>query len=403
MNHTASTTLSIEVRRSLADIEPAAWDALVRPFNPFMAHAWLRSLEVCGLVDGDTGWIPQYLTVWDGNELRGALPGFVKLHSYGEFVYDWAWANLAERIGEPYYPKLVVGSPFSPVAGPRILVDQSLAPNVRSAVYDALVEQAMSVVDERQATGLHFLFVPEADHDRLRELGLLTRVAHQYHWRNKGYTDFEDFLSSFKSKRRREIRRERRIVRDAGYTVETLSGGEMTPELIEKVYDFYADTTDRYMGGHRYLSREFFHMVTRKMPGHVRVFLARDPLGEVVAGTFNMQSEDTIYGRYWGSSGDVPFLHFETCYYSMIEYACEHGIQVIEPGAGGDHKYSRGFEPVATYSAHHMASPRMTMILEKHLQKEREYVTREIDAMLEHSPLRPRDVISLADGSEVEG
>lgn len=403
MNNASPDQLHLELRRSLADVDPAQWDALIHPFNPFVAHAWLHSLEECGLVDGQTGWVPQYLTVTHNGRLVGALPLYVKFHSNGEFVYDWAWANLAERLGEQYYPKLVVGTPFSPVAGPRVLVHPDLDARLRGAVWDAMVSQARAVVDEQQATGVHFLFVPESDYERLQQRGMLTRVAHQYHWHNKGYRDFDDFLSSFKSKRRREIRRERRIVREAGYRVETRGGAELTAEVVDRIFDFYADTTDRYMGGHRYLSREFFHMVVARMPEHIRVFLALDPGGNIVAGTFNLQTEHTLYGRYWGAEADVPFLHFETCYYAMIEYACEHGIQVIEPGAGGDHKYSRGFEPVATWSAHHMASPQMTMILQKHLRKERESVTREIDAMLEHSPLRPRDVIAMGDGTAVEG
>lgn len=403
MNNASPDQLQLEICRSLADIDPAHWDALIHPFNPFVAHAWLHSLEACGLVDGQTGWVPQYVTARKNGRLVGALPLYVKFHSYGEFVYDWAWANLADRLGEKYYPKLVVGTPFSPVAGPRILVHPDLDEPVARAVWEAMVSQVSAVVDERQAMGVHFLFLPESDCNALAERGMLTRVAHQYHWRNKGYRDFEDFLSSFKSKRRREIRRERRIVRDAGYEVESLSGSELTSDIVDCIFDFYADTTDRYMGGHRYLSRKFFHMVVARMPEHVRVFLARDRQGEIVAGTFNLQTDHTLYGRYWGARADAPYLHFETCYYAMIEFACAHDIHVIEPGAGGDHKYSRGFEPVPTWSAHHMASPRMTAILQKHLQKEREYVTREIDAMLEHSPLRPREVIAVGDGTAVEG
>ena len=406
MNDSSRLTLRIEIARTLSGIRAEQWDALTDG-NPFVSWAWLEAMERAGCVDGTTGWVSHHLLAWEGVRLVGAIPAYLKFHSYGEFVYDWAWANLADRLGEPYYPKLIAASPFSPVTGPRVLVSPALLsePMRYHAVFHALLEQARSAVDERRCTGLHVLFPDEAQHQLIEPSGArwLTRVAHQYHWHNRGYRDFEDFLEPFRSHRRKEIRRERRIVRDAGFTVEAVSGSDITEEMIDQVYAFYSDTTDRYMGGHRYLSRQFFGLVHERMPEAIVLFLARNRESEVVAGTFNMRSQDRLFGRYWGSTVEAPYLHFETCFYAMIDYACAHGYKVIEPGAGGDHKYARGFEPVRTWSTHYMASPRMHMVLAQHLAREREFVSREIDAMVEHSPLRIKETIQLPDGGNVEG
>jgi hypothetical protein len=382
-------TLRIERVDAMRCVEQGAWDALLpEPVSPFMTWTWLSSLEDARLVTADTGWTPMHLLAWKGDTLLGAMPMYAKTHSFGEFVYDFSWAHLADRLSEPYYPKLVVTSPFAPVSSARILASPALPASERLAIQTALVHHAIGLVDGRNFHSLHLLFVPAEDVQHLASRGLLHRVSHQYHWHNEGYADFEAYLQRFRSKRRKEIRRERKFLHEQGIVVRTVAGQDILRLELDCVYDFYADTCAQYMGGGQYLSREFFHLIHSRQPHLIRLFLAQNADGEIIAGTFNIETPERLYGRYWGSSVQVPFLHFETCFYAMIEYACQAGIQTIEPGAGGDHKYARGFNPVETWSLHHVFSPRMQMILERHLERERAQVEHAIDHMLENSALK---------------
>jgi predicted N-acyltransferase len=385
-----NATLPIDIRlvTSLRDIPAQDWDALHQHRHPFLCHAWLTSLEDAGLLTWETGWEPRYLLAWHGPHLRGALPMYLKQHSFGEFVYDWAWARLAEQLQTPYYPKLVVTTPFSPVGGPRLLVHPTLEPDAASRVASLLVRQARDLVDGRTIHGLHLLFLPEAEALQLGQQGWLTRVAHQYHWHNQGYRDFDHFLERFRSHRRKEIRRERRRVEEAGARVRALWGHEVTSAELDLVFAFYHDTCQRYMGGNRYLNRRFFQLVHERMPGQLRVLLAENAAGDVIAGTFNLQSDEAMWGRYWGCREDIPLLHFETCYYRMIELAIADGVQRIEPGAGGDHKFARGFEAVATWSAHWLHDPQMMQVLRTHLRQERAWELHELEHLARHSALK---------------
>ncbi len=383
--------LTIEIASDLSGVERQAWDALVGGSSPFVEWAWLRALEETGCIDADRGWLARHVLARDDDgALVGAMPMYIKGNSFGEFVYDWAWADLAMRLGQRYYPKTIVASPFSPVAGPRLLVSPEASAERRGWIRDALVRTAQTVCEQDGVTGLHVLFCPQDEAAWLERRGFFQRLSYQYHWHNDGYVDFDDFLSRFQSKRRREIRRERKQVAQAGYSVVTRAGDELTPTDLDDAFRFYASTCERYIWGRQYLERSFFTRYHELAPERLRVFFAVNGAGDVVAGTFNLDDGRRLYGRYWGSDVEVPLLHFETCYYAMISWAIEHGYEAIEPGAGGDHKYSRGFEPVLTYSAHHLFDPRLEQLLRRHVAMERRVIGNEVDEMIACSPLRRR-------------
>lgn len=390
MNDTR-TVWTARVDETIADVDAEAWDRLVGDGSPFVEYRWLRAMEDAGCVAPEHGWLPQIVTLYEGDRLVGALPTYLKGNSYGEFVYDWAWADLAHRMGVDYYPKLIVASPFSPVTGPRVLVDQGGTESQQDAWRAALGDAVAEIVQRSGVSGAHVLFAPEREARALEERGWFVRVAHQYHWHNDGYQDFDDFLSRFRSKRRRSIRRERRLVREAGYTVETIAGVDLDEATMDRVFGFYATTCDRYVWGRRYLNRAFFAQVHRTMPERIRVFVARDASGDIVGGTFNLQKGDRLYGRYWGSTVDTPLLHFETCYYAMIDYAIAHGLAAIEPGQGGEHKYTRGFAPQPMYSAHLVRDGRLAWTLRRHTEQESGLVLDEVERMREAGPIRLAD------------
>lgn len=382
-------SLELQLLPTIRDVDPAHWNALVGDGNPFVEHAWLAAMEQSGAVGDGTGWSPHVLAAVDADgRLVGAVPLYAKAHSFGEYVYDWAWADVAARIGAGYYPKLIAASPFSPVTGPRLMVHPDLDGERATLVFEALVSATLTIAQDNGIHGVHFLFLEPEVAERVGEMGLLIRQAHQYHWFNDGYASFDDFLARFKSKKRREIRRERRRLAERGYTVEAVEGPDLTVEQMDAVFRFYASTCEKYVWGRQYLDREFFRIVHETMPEHVVAMLARDGDGELVAGTFNLIKDDRIYGRYWGCDVDVPFLHFETCYYATIEYAIERGLEAMEPGAGGDHKYVRGFEPVTMYSAHWLADPRLSSVLSQATERECRVIDETIEHMREHSPLK---------------
>lgn len=381
--------IELELLPSVTSVQAADWDALVGAGSPFVEHAWLAAMEDSGAVGGRTGWGPNFLLARDsGGQLIGAVPLYLKSHSMGEYVYDWAWADVAARLGVPYYPKLIAAAPFSPVTGPRVLVHPSLDPAYGDLVFDTLVAATLKLAEDNDIHGVHFLFLEPAAAERMREHGLLIRQAHQYHWTNAGYASFDDFLDRFRSKKRREIRRERRRLHEAGYRVRAVGGTELSVAQMDAVFRFYASTCSKYMWGRQYLDREFFTRVHQTMPERLVAMLAHDPDGAIIAGTFNLTKGDRIFGRYWGCDVDVPFLHFETCYYATIEYAIDRGLQVLEPGAGGDHKYVRGFQPVTMYSAHWIADPTLRSVLSRATEQESRVIDETVEHMIAQSPLK---------------
>lgn len=348
--------LRVSSHPGVSALAAADWDRLVGDEPPFLEHAFLTSLEEAGCVGPDTGWHPQPITVHDEmtGELLGAAPAYLKTHSMGEFVYDWAWADAAERAGVQYYPKLVLAVPFTPVAGRRLLVEPALDPDEAMSVRRALLAGAVQLAADARCGGVHMLFCQEDERDAATAIGFVHRLGQQFHWVNDGYGEFADFLARFRSKRRNQIRRERRRVAEQGFETVSLLGDEVLDEHRELAFRFYCATVDQFRWGRRYLNERFFESLWARQRDRLQLTLARNiDDGRVLAGTVNMQKGDARWGRYWGCDANHPFLHFEVCSYAPIEDCIGQGVQRFEAGAGGgSHKYGRGFLPAFTHSAH---------------------------------------------------
>ena len=377
--------MRIEIRDSLADVLPDAWDALVGDGCAFFEHAFLYGLERTGCLGPASGWLPRYALAWRGSELVGALPLYRKDNSYGEFIFDWAWADAAHRNGLPYYPKMVVAAPFSPVGGRRFL----LAPGEGEATMEVLLHGAREAAVNEPATGVHWLYVHPDEAAFLEGHGLAIRHTHQFHWRNDGYTTFDDFLGRFRSKRRNQIRRERRCVDSAGVRVEVLVGDDIAPHHIDHAWRFYLSTVEKFSWGRQYLNRAFFdHLGTHFRHRLMLVFASRD--GDVVAGAVNVLKGTHLYGRYWGCDLDVRNLHFEVCSYAGVEACIDRGVEVFEAGAGGGgHKFGRGFLPTVTHSAHELFLPGLDDAVRRFLEHEREALAGDL-ARVDDRVLKPK-------------
>jgi uncharacterized protein len=369
---------------SFTDIPAANWNALAGTDNPFLRHEFLHALEASGSAVAATGWVPLPLTIEsDDGRLLGAVPLWLKSHSYGELVYDFAWAQAYERAGLRYYPKLIAAVPFSPVTGARLLV----APGVdHAAVAAELVRGARELADATQASSLHWLFPDEADSGALEPHGFLHRTACQFHWQNAGYASFDDFLAGFTADKRKKLRRERRYVHDAGITTEVRTGADMTDALWDRYYEFYAGNILRH-GGIVTLTREFHYRLGRSLPEAVVVVFARQG-PDYVGAALNLRGPDALYGRYWGGRDGLHSLHFETCYYTPIEYCIAHGLARFEGGAGGEHKLARGFLPVTTHSMHWLRHPQFSRAVADFLARERHGVEYYMDELNEHAPFK---------------
>ncbi|HXX31449.1 MAG TPA: GNAT family N-acetyltransferase [Myxococcaceae bacterium] len=346
-----SGTLPTQVKllESIRDVPQGAWDALVGPeAAPFLEWGWLDALETSGSVRPATGWRPRHLTLWRGNHLVAAAPSYLKDDSHGEFVFDWSWATAAERVGLRYYPKLVIAAPLTPATGRRILV----APGEdRPARTGELVRAAVEYARSEGLSSLHVLFPTEEEAALLEGMGFGIRHGVQYHFLNEGYGSFEDVLARFTSKRRNQIRRERRATAEHGIDLRTLRGDTLSSVDPAELYRLYASTVDKFVWGRRYLTPEFFARVLERLRHRVEVVQALRQ-GQLVAGAFNVCGPEALYGRYWGCFEDVPFLHFDVCVYRGMEETVSRGLRRFEPGAGGEHKLVRGFFPRITYSAH---------------------------------------------------
>lgn len=357
--------LSIELHGSYTRLPAAEWDALVGDGSPFLEHAFLSGLESFGAAVPATGWTPRPIVVTRGGRLVGAAPGWIKTHSMGEFVYDFGWADAARRAGLPYYPKLLVGVPFSPVTGGRLLV----APGEDAeAVREALLAGIRAAA--RDTHGIHVTFPAEAEATWLAGHGLFPRVQYQFHWFNRGYRTFDDWLATFPSDKRNKLRRERKEVR--GLAIAPTRAP--TADELVALHRFWSNTAAQFgPWGHVYLPRELFVHLGEVWGDRLHAVLAKDG-ARVVAGAFNVRKGDRLYGRYWGADEGVRFLHFEVCYYQPIEDAIREGLAVFEPGHGGEHKYRRGFRPTITWSSHALADPRLHAALARHTALEREQV-----------------------------
>lgn len=363
--------IELTTHESMRAIGERDYSALVREETPpFLSFAFLDALERTGCVGPDRGWLSCHLAIRKDSELLAVAPAYVKENSEGEFVFDFGWAEFAEaRLRVPYYPKLIVAVPFTPATGPRVLVRDGADEAEILAAFGALLPR---VVGKLGLSSAHVLFPTETQAASLVGTGLLHRSGLQYHWRNAGYATFDDFLGRFNSKRRNQIKREARGPADQGLALETLDGADLTPDLIDVMYEFYLSTVDRHFYGRRYLNREFFHEVCARMPKSVHVVFAREKdTGRPVAGAFNLIGKRALYGRYWGAHEERPFLHFNVCYYQGIKDCIERGLELFEPGAGGEHKLARGFEPSRTHSVHHLVDRRLCRAVEDFVCRER--------------------------------
>ena len=363
----------------VASFDAAEWDACAGSGNPFVSHAFLSALEDSGSAGTHAGWQPLPIAV-DGADgrLAGVLPAYGKSHSQGEYVFDQGWADAYERAGGRYYPKLQIAVPFSPVPGPRLLVRE---PGVAPALI-AAVEQ---VVQQNGLSSAHATFIDASEVPAFEAADWLIRTGTQFHWESKGYADFEDFLGALASRKRKAIRKERAAAVE-GLEIVHLQGADITDAHWEAFWHFYQDTGARKWG-HPYLTRAFFTLLGERMADKVLlIFALRD--GRPIAGALNLIGADTLYGRYWGCSEDVPFLHFEICYYQAIDAALARGLTRVEAGAQGEHKLARGYEPVTTWSAHYIADPGFRAAIADFLRRERQAVAHDIDALTEMGPFR---------------
>lgn len=349
---------------SIHETAPAQWNALlerIAPGYPFLRHEFLSALEASGAASPASGWTPNHVLAERDGTLVAAAPLYRKHHSFGEFVFDFAWADAYQRIGLDYYPKLVCAVPFNPVLGPRMLAADASA-------HRALASHMGTLPATDNLSSFHMLFARAEDRDACEQGGALLRRDCQFRWYNRGYTDFEHFLAHLSSRRRKEIRRERRRIHDSGIQVQALAPAEIDATLWERLYAFYART---YLvrGQRPYLTRAFFDQLTAAMPEAVRFFVAFGPEGPVGM-AFMLVGHDTLYGRHWGCAVDLDGLHFETCYYAGIEYCIDHGLRCFDAGAQGEHKLRRGFEPITTYSAHHIREPRLRQAIQDFVERE---------------------------------
>ena len=367
----------------IAALNPISWNALTNSSNPFIKHEFLSALEQSRCVAPASGWTPAHLVAMEDEQLLGAIPLYFKAHSWGEFVFDFAWAGAYERSGKAYYPKLIAAVPYTPATGPRLLVPPS--PDAES-ITTALVSAARDLAIEQNASSFHCLFPTQEEAARLEASGYLIRHGCQYQWQNRDYRDFDHFLSSFSAEKRKKVKRERRRVREDGIAITVLDGAEVSPNLWQEFYRFYRGTATR-KSGYAPLSLDFFQTVGRTMPESVVLVLAQYR-GRYVAAALSFRSKDSLYGRYWGVSHDFHSLHFELCYYTGIEYCIKHSLQRFEPGAQGEHKISRGFLPTLTYSAHWLTEPVFHRAIQAFLAQEREQIRYHMAELSLHGPYK---------------
>jgi predicted N-acyltransferase len=366
----------------------AEWRALEPPGFPFFDFEFLTALERSGSIGPGSGWEPVYLVCRDAGRLLGALCLYLKTDSYGEYVFDWEWARAYREHGLRYYPKLVAAVPFTPATGPKLLVRPDVAGGARAAVTRALFDAARELGDELGVSSTHALFLPERELGEFAERGFALRHSLQFHWRNRGYDAFPDYLDALVSKRRRQIARERRQL--DGIEIERLTGEALTGGHATTMHRFYVGTFDRKWG-FPYLTEAFFDEVFRTMADRILLVLARDELSRrPVAGALFFFKDGALYGRYWGAAEWRRNLHFELCYYQGIEFAIERGLELFEAGAQGEHKLARGFLPTLTYSAHAIRHPGFRHAIERYIAEERELTAVTVAAYDRHDPYKPR-------------
>ncbi|NNU66324.1 GNAT family N-acetyltransferase [Rhizobium sp. WYCCWR 11152] len=384
--------LSIRVERSFTAISPESWSKLsgasktcaAIAYNPFVSHAFLSSLEESGSADAETGWLGHHLLLeTDHGELIGALPGYLKNHSQGEYVFDHGWADAFERAGGRYYPKLQCSIPFTPATGPRLLVAEGLQ---RLPIQSAIAESLKEVVRRLGISSAHITFVPDEEIGVFEMDGYLHRTDQQFHFINDGYANHEEFLETLASRKRKALRKERRAALENGISIDWLTGRDLTERIWDQFFKFYMDTGGRKWG-RPYLTRKFYSLIGERMADDILLVMAKRD-GRYIAGAINFIGGDTLYGRHWGCIEDHPFLHFEVCYHQAIDFALSKGLKRVEAGAQGEHKLARGYMPVTTHSAHYVAHAGLRRAIGDYLARERADVEQMSELLTEHSPFR---------------
>lgn len=377
--------LEVSALCDLNDVDPVEWDALAGAHNPFVEHAFLRLLETSKSVGPGTGWLPQHIIVRDADagRLVGAAPTYVKTDSYGEYIFDWSWAEAAMAAGVDYYPKIVVGVPFTPATGPRMMIDPSAD---QDAIGDAMVQGLSALRHEVGASGVHALFVRDHEAGFLHTRGFARRGTHQYHWHNDGYETFADFLDAFKSSARKQIRKERRRVEGAGLDIEVCRGDAVADEVWSTLHRLYLHTYSRKWG-RPYLTAAFFEGAAEAIGHRALIGTARQG-SRIIATTLSFEKGDNLYGRYWGAFEPIDGLHFEMCFYRLIEHAIASGKQLFEAGAQGQHKLRRGFVPVTVHSAHALEHPGLHDAVERFTRNERHALDEALEEMSQGVPFR---------------
>ena len=382
------TKLTARLAGRAAEIGAAAWKACADPGggadpHPFTRYEFFEALEESGSAIPETGWRPLHLVVERGERIEGILPLYLKNHSQGEYVFDHVWADALERVGGGYYPKLQSAVPFTPVTGRRLLV---AAGADEAATHTALLGAGAAAVEQLSVSSLHITFPTEEEWLAAGELGYLQRIDQQFHWENRGYASFEEFLGELSSAKRKNLRKERASVREAGVEFDWLTGRDITEAHWDEFFAFYMDTGGRKWG-QPYLTREFFSRIGQSMSEQILLVMARHG-GRYIAGALNLFGEGVLFGRNWGCCEFVPFLHFETCYYQAIDFAIAHGLRKVEAGAQGEHKLLRGYQPVPTYSAHFIAHPGLRQAVAHYLQAERDAVAGNIEELGQAGPFK---------------
>jgi len=381
--------IEVSLLTGFSAVAPQDWDSCAcpeaaagRPVDPFTTHRFLLALERSGSVGPGTGWDPRPLVARAEGRVVAVAPLFVKSHSQGEYIFDHGWADALERAGGRYYPKLQIAVPFTPATGRRFLT----APGWQTAGRAALVEGAVQVAAQARLSSVHVTFCTEAEATAGEAMGLLHRVTQQYHWENRGYADFGDFLAALSSRKRKTIRKEREVAQGFGGTIRRLTGGDIRPEHWDAFWRFYQDTGSRKWG-RPYLTRAFFDELHETMRDDVLLVLAERG-GRPVAGALNMVGRDTLFGRYWGAVEDHPCLHFECCYYQAIDFAIERRMARVEAGAQGEHKLARGYLPSKIHSLHWIGEPSFRDAVARYLRAEGDAVGQEIAALADYGPFR---------------
>ena len=382
------TGWTVQVLKDIRQIESEEWDRLNPNGNPFVGHAFLSAMENNGCVGIDAGWEPTHLCLTDAQgTLIGAMPLYLKYNSYGEFVFDWSWASAYEQHGLSYYPKLVSAAPYSPVPGPRFLISEDI--DFADAA-DELLDFALKLATEKQASSLHFLFANQRDIQILKKRGFMLRQDCQFLWKNNDYEDFDDFVGKFRSSKRKKLNRERRRVTESGISFVTRTGDTLDSDDWKYLYRFYCSS---YLirGRQPYLSKPFFVELSKALGTNLVALIAQHSETPVAAAIL-IRDKNRLYGRYWGSDADFHSLHFETCYYQGIEYAIRNKLEYFEPGTQGEHKLVRGFAPTLTHSAHWIAHPGFARAINEHLKQERLWVNEYVEQCRQHLPFRREEL-----------